>query len=285
MVAIARRYGSLKRFNALGDDRAGIRAACLADFAIPQDTPDNRAQVAAIVTAWETAQEYVSKEIELRAEAKVLGQPRILQVHERQAMVKAVENIYGTLSEAETPSTDYLSIQETETNEPTASALDEILSRKEATTSQIQSSLDSAGHIKVVRTKGKGRMPTNTEGYRKLMKVEAYAWLCMASRYRAKHWLHGLTTDPKTKIVDFILGDRVNNLQIPGSSPEQSVRLKPDWSIVLAYEFKLRQEAMKMVVHEGRTLADALVAVTRDADLKEAFFTTPVALKSASAAS
>ena len=48
------------------------------------------------MTAWETAQEYVSKEIELRAEAKVLGQPRILQVHERQAMVKAVENIYGT---------------------------------------------------------------------------------------------------------------------------------------------------------------------------------------------
>ena len=35
MVAIARRYGSLRRFNALGDDRAGIRAACLADFAIP----------------------------------------------------------------------------------------------------------------------------------------------------------------------------------------------------------------------------------------------------------
>ena len=43
MVAIARRYGSLRRFNALGDDRAAIRTACLHDFAIPQDTPDNRA--------------------------------------------------------------------------------------------------------------------------------------------------------------------------------------------------------------------------------------------------
>ncbi len=60
----------------------------------------------------------------------------------------------------------------------------------------------------------------------------------------------------------------VNNLQIPGASPEQSVRLKPEWAIVLAYEFKLRKEAMRMVIHEGRTLADALVAVTRDADLK-----------------
>ena len=95
MVAIARRYGSLRRFNALGDDRAAIRAACLHDFAIPQDTPDNRAQVAAVVSAWETAQEYVAKETEIRAEAKVLGQPRVLQTHERQAMVRAVEAVYG----------------------------------------------------------------------------------------------------------------------------------------------------------------------------------------------
>ena len=97
MVSVARRFGTLRRFNALADDRAGIRTACLQDFAIPQDTPDNRAQVAAIVTAWETAQEYVAKETEIRAEAKVLGQPRMLQTHERQAMVKAVEAIYGVL--------------------------------------------------------------------------------------------------------------------------------------------------------------------------------------------
>ena len=83
MVAVARRYGSLRRFNALGDDRAAIRTACLHDFALPQDTPDNRAQVAAIVSAWETAQEYVAKETEIRAEAKVLGQPRLLQTHVR----------------------------------------------------------------------------------------------------------------------------------------------------------------------------------------------------------
>ena len=73
MVAVARRFGTLRRFNALADDRAGVRTACLQDFAIPQDTPDNRAQVAAIVTAWETAQEFVAKETEIRAEAKVLG--------------------------------------------------------------------------------------------------------------------------------------------------------------------------------------------------------------------
>lgn len=88
MVAVSRRFGTLKKFNAIGDSRADVRAACLHDFAIAQDTPDNRAEVAAIVSAWESAQEYVSKELELRAEAKVTGQPRNLQTHERQAMLR-----------------------------------------------------------------------------------------------------------------------------------------------------------------------------------------------------
>ena len=230
MVSVARRFGTLRRFNALADDRAGIRTACLHDFAIPQDTPDNRAQVAALVTAWETAQEYVAKETEIRAEAKVLGQPRMLQTHERQAMVKAVEAIYGLLGESEVPSSDYLSLkaEETETNEPTAAPLDEILNRKDSATSQIQSALDSSGHIRVTRTKAKSKMPTSTEEYRKVMKVEMYAWLCMASRYKAKHWLHGLTSEPFVKFVEYILGERVHGLQIPGVNPEQTQKLKPD---------------------------------------------------------
>ena len=109
----------------------------------------NRSQVAAIVTAWETARELIAKETEIRAEAKVMGQPRVLQTHERQAMMKAVEAVYGVIPDAESPSADYLSqkSEETETNEPVAAPLDEVVSRKESTTSSIQSAIDSSGHL------------------------------------------------------------------------------------------------------------------------------------------
>ena len=80
-VSIARHYGSLRKFSALGDDRASIRTSCLQDFALPADSPENRSQIAAIVSAWETSKEYLAKEIELKAEAKILGQPRNLQIH------------------------------------------------------------------------------------------------------------------------------------------------------------------------------------------------------------
>eukprot|EP00435_Cladocopium_sp_Y103_P055965 s367_g18.t1 len=284
-VAIGRHYGSMRKFSALGDDRGAIRTSCLHDFAIPGDTPENRSQVASIVSAWETAREYLAKEVELRAESKILGQPRVLQIHERQAMLRAVEAIHGHLNEAECPSSDYLSLkaEETETNEPTAAPLDEIMSKQASSNSQIQSTVDSSGHIRVTRTKAKSKMPSSTEEYRRVMKTEMYAWLAMASRYKAKHWLHGLTAEPFLKFVEYILGDRVYGLQIPSLGPSssessQQQRIKPDWAVILGYEQKLRKEAMKRVM-DGHTLSESLQAVIRDPDLKEAFFTTPMALR------
>ena len=108
----------------------------------------------------------------------------------------------------------------------------------------IQSAVDSSGHIRVTRTKTKSKMPSSTEEFRKVMKVEMYAWLAMASQYKVKHWLHGLTSAPFLRFTEYILGDRVYGIQIPsaaGDSGQQKV--KPDWSIVLAYEFKLRKDA------------------------------------------
>jgi len=188
----------------------------------------------------------------------------------------------GRHGESETPSSDYLALksEEAELNEPSAAPLDEIISKRDTASSHIQSTVDTSGHLRVTRTKSKAKMPSNTEEYRKIMKVEMYAWLCMSARYRAKNWLHGLEAADFTKFVDFILGERVMGIQIPTSDGGQQ-KLKPDWSIVLAFEHKLRKEAMRLVANEGYTLANALRTVTRDADLKEASFTTPVALRAA----
>ena len=70
---------------------------------------------------------------------------------------------------------------------------------------------------------------------------------------------------------------------MPSSTTEFAQKVKPDWSIVLAYEYKLRKEAMKLVTQQSKTLSEALYMVTKDADLMEAFFRTPIALKAAGA--
>ncbi len=116
----------------------------------------------------------------------------------------------------------------------------------------------------MTRTKCKSKMPASTEDYRRVMRVEANA--CMAARYRAKPWLHGLVAADFTKFVDYILGDRVYGIQLPSSTTEFAQRVKPDWSIVLAYEFKLRREVMKLITQHARTMSEALTMVTRDAN-------------------
>ena len=78
------------------------------------------------------------------------------------------------------------------------------------------------------------------------------------------------------RYVEYILGDRVNSIKVPVDN--QQLALKPSWALVLQYEHRLRREACKLVNRGEQTLGDALLKVIKDPDLKEAFFTTPLAL-------
>ncbi|CAE7386813.1 unnamed protein product [Symbiodinium microadriaticum] len=240
-----------------------------------------RQQIAGVVAAWELARDVITKETETRAEAKVLGQPRILQVTERQAMIKAVVAVHGQLGESETPSAEYLALkcEECEVNEPQASTLDAITSKKSTLTTSIQSSLDASGRIHITQHKAKSELPTTTEAYRKVLRVEAFTWLCMAARFKSKQWLQGLKLLDFDHFVNYILGEKVAQLSVPTShQPNDVPTLSPPWHVVLAYEHRLRKEAFRLVNEEDQTLSAALATVISSAELKETYFTTPLAL-------
>ena len=279
---VALRHQSRRRFQAIADDRAGARVAAR-DFGLDHNSAAGRVEIAAVVAAWELAKEFASKEIELRAEAKVLGHKRVLQVQERQAMLKAVTDAYGKINEGETPSAEYLATkaEECESNEPLASPLDRISSKKDSQVESLQTSIDPTGHVRVTKTMQRLEMPHHSEGYRRLLKVEAHAWLCMSARFKAKAWLQRLQLDDFTKFVDYILGDRVGNLKLPTATGVETQFNRPPWNIVLSYEYKLRVEAFKMILEGTATMSEALRAVREDPSLKEAYFTTPLALHSA----
>ncbi|CAE7505645.1 FCPC [Symbiodinium sp. CCMP2592] len=207
------------RFQAIADSRPEARAAGKADFGFDDGAAEGRQQIAGVVAAWELARDVISKETETRAEAKVLGQPRILQVTERQAMLKAVAAVHGQLGESETPSSEYLALkcEECEANEPQASTLDAITSKKNTLTTSIQSSLDASGRIHITQHKSKSELPTTTEAYRKVLRVEAFTWLCMASRFKSKQWLQDLKLSDFDHFVNYILGEKVAQLTVPTS--------------------------------------------------------------------
>ncbi len=280
--AVTQHHKNLRVFSTMGDTKAEVRTALKDDFRLdPACGPDVRAEVARFISAWEMSRELSAKGQELRAEAKVLGMPRHLQNNERQAMIRAVETAYGRLQESEVPSNEYLSqkVEECENNEPSASMLDEVTSKHDATTVSLQSSLDASGHVRIVKTKTKGKLPDSSEELRRLLKLEGVTWLRMAAKFKSKSWLAGLELRHWLKYTDYILGDRVYGIKVPFEGGQQLLR--PSWTILIAYEHKLRKEAFKHVNQGTATLAEALELVVKDADLKETFFTTPLALTAA----
>ncbi|CAJ1449082.1 unnamed protein product, partial [Effrenium voratum] len=151
-----------------------IRDTMQKDFAIDAAADlQSRATVASVICAWESSKEYVTKETELKTEARVLGLSRVLQQSERRAMLSAVETAYGRQQDAEMPSAEYLAakMEEAESNEPQASALDEITPAKDSQASSIQSVVDSSGHLRITKLKSKGKAPRTTEEYRNLLKI------------------------------------------------------------------------------------------------------------------
>ena len=93
--------------------------------------------------------------------------------------------------------------------------------------------------------------------------------------FKLKHWLADLKMEHFQKFIDDILGDRVKSIQVPMDN--RQVAIKHSWALVLQYEHRLRREAFKLVNRGEFTLGQALIRVTKDPDLKEAYFTTPFA--------
>ena len=75
---IGQHYKTVRRFSALADTRADLRAALAADFTLRADNAAGRAEVAAVVAAWESSRQSYEEEIKLRQEAKGLGLTRPL---------------------------------------------------------------------------------------------------------------------------------------------------------------------------------------------------------------
>ena len=279
---LGQHYATVRRFSALADDRAGVRNALAADFNLRADNAAGRAAIAAVVSAWDAARYSHEEEIKIRQEAKGLGTPRPLPHTDRSAMVRAVETAIGEeLAEKDQPSTEYIAmlLEEIEQDEVTAHPLDEITSKKEAQSLQLQTSLDQSGRVRIARQRPKGKIPTTTEELRQKLRIEAFAWLMVSSKLRNKVYLRGLQQRHFDRYVEYLLGERCYHMQVPGPDGDKSP-LCPPWHILLQYEFEMRKKALRSAHRRGAALSTTLQEVTENSEIKELYFTSPVTFSS-----
>ena len=140
--------------------------------------------------------------------------------------------------------------------------MSQLLGSRDQQVEALQTSVDAADHVRVTKTLRKLELPRNSESYRRLMRIEAYTWLAMSARFKAKAWLQGLKLEHFTKFVNSILGDKVAGLRLPSTAGSDLTHARPPWQVVLSFEWKLRYEAFKLVVDDGDTSLRRLYSIT-----------------------
>ena len=284
---LGQHFTTVKKFSTYADTRSDVRAALRADHSLEATGQETRAAVAAVVSAWESCKEFSAKESELKAEARVLGVSRPITQTEHQAMRASFEKTFGAIDEVVEPSADYLStkMEEVENGEIVASSLSEVTSKKKVKTLGIQTSVDAGGHVRIVKQRNKGSLPQNTEELRTILRVEGNAWVFLGSKYRNKVFFKEMTPSVWLEYSNYLLGEKVYLMQIPspsGKGKTDQVALRPPWTVMINYEFELRKEAVKRAFRDSRPLSETLREVQGDAQLKEQFFTSPIALQNRS---
>ena len=275
-------FKTVKRFSAYADDRPGVRDALKADLALEPTDMAKWSAIASVVSAWEACKDYASKESELRAQSKFLGVTRPVLQNERLAMKQAYEKTNGSLEEAFEPSDDYLSakIEEFESAEPAASPLHEITSKKIVRTQGLQTTIDKGGQVRIVKQKQRGQPPQGTEELCTVLRVEGNTWSFMAGKFRNVAFFKNMSPEPWFHFTNLILGEKVFLMRVPVSGKgKDNVPIRPPWQVLLSYEYELRKEAVKLAWQNNSPLAETLIEVTKNAELKEQFFPTPIALQ------
>ena len=139
----------------------------------------------------------------------------------------------------------------------------------------IQTTVDTGGHVRIVRQRNTGVMPQHTEELRTVLRVEGNMWTMLASKFKNKPFFANMTPDIWLGYVNYLLGEKVYLMQVPaggkGGKLDQAP-LRPPWVVILNYEYELRKEAVKRAYRDSRPLRDTLREVTEDAQLKEQYF-------------
>ena len=281
---LTQQFKTVRRFGALADTRADVRNAVQQDVGLNPDNLERRSAMAAVVATWEAARDYATKENELRAEAKILGIPRPVTQTDKAAMKTSFVVAHGAIEEQHEPSDDYLSakMEEIESHEPTASLLSEVTSKKTARTQAIQTTVDAGGSLRIVKKRTQGKLPQGTEELRTILRVEGNLWCYLSAKYRNRSFLQGMDTRVWADYTNYLLGEKCYMMKVPSAGstgPEDQVALRPPWSVIIRYEHEIRKDAVKVANSTGRPLIETLKEAWRNSELKEQYFTAPIALQ------
>ena len=271
-------FSDLRLFGRIAEDVDDLKVVLRDEFRLDHTTSlAARVEVARFIGAWQAARDQVSKEDEAKSDARLSRLPRPVPSSEYAAMRLAYEAAYDKLAVQFTPSKHFMGIklEQVEDNEPRAEPLRDVTSRDDAESSFLGADVDERGVLRVKRASASGaRPPRDPEELRTRHRVLGNAWLFCKFKHGTRAWLNDFSPDVLPTFSDYILGRHVNGLRVGNAGKGDTT---PAWKLVLAFEYECRKWVYEQVL-EGISLKSAFRLVEKNADLRERFLVTPLAL-------
>ena len=149
----------------------------------------------------------------------------------------------------------------------------------EAETGNLQ--VGKTGQVRIKKSRVETSEPANMEDFRSKITLVVNHLIFARFRYPHKQVLDGISLFTSIEYLNYICSKNVAQLE---SVTIDDVPLhRPSLKLIMSYEFQMRKEAVDEV-NKGMAWTQALREVVKNADVRERYFSTPLAVSSASQA-
>ena len=167
-----------------------------------------------------------------------------------------------------------------EDGEYSATPLDEASTKDEAdgeSTGVLEPTLNREGMFQVKqRAKLKVGLPSSTEELRRRLSILSNAMSFVKLKMSNVVWLKSFAPQVIEDHVKYILGPTVSGQEAHDANGK--VVAKPSWPLILSYEYQIRVAAAEIINCEAAGISACFIAARRDRDIKERYFSTPMAV-------
>ena len=141
--------------------------------------------------------------------------------------------------------------------------------------------MGKAGQVKIKKSRVETAAPNTLEDFRAKVVLMANHYLFAKFRYPNKQILQKINPFTFLDYLGYLTGRHVAQME---TQTVDGVTLhKPSIKLLLNYEYQMRKEVVEEL-NQGGCMAEELKKVTRNSDVRERHFSTPLAVSSASQA-
>ena len=243
--------------------------------------PKDAIRLASLYLAWQSALKRRSALDELGAEATAQKLLKTIPGIEMQLFRSEFEKRFFKLKEAECPGKPSFEdiCEQLDAGEFRAMALRHFGSRSEEDEAETGSlHLGKAGQVKIKKSRVETSNPMNMEEFRSKINLMINHLIFARFRYPHKASLADITPCTAIEYLNYICSKNV--AQLEATTVDDISLHRPSLKLILSYECQMRKEVVDMV-NRGDNWVTARKAVVKNADVRERYFSTPLAVTSA----